>query len=442
MENKNNRYIVVLEIASSHIAGIVASIADGVSDASVLCYHELPILDCVRYGSIVNVDEVCNKTAELLKRIENERHFSPCNITGVYVAMSGRSLRSETVTQEFTVDDTQTLSQEFLDNVYRKARASFEQDCVLGVVPRMFEINGAEVQNPVGSLGHHLKVSVNVLLCRPQLRRNLSMVFDRLKISIIDFIVTPLALAECLMTEEERRLGAMLVDHGAETTTVSIYKNNRLMYLSVLPIGSRNITRDLVSLNVLEEVAEKIKKTSGNAIATGEDLNGLDIMGVSAYDVSNYITARAGEIMENVYNQLTLAGFTSDQLPAGIMAVGRGMKLKGLKDLLESITKMQVREGRNSNIPAASNLINVPQLLAVLDYITREPQKIVNCIQRVEQPVIAPEQVAAAVQEEERPAEKKKKKKGIFTRFLDRFNDITNETEDEFAEDEENNKRR
>lgn len=59
MEDK--KYIVALEIGSSHIAGVVASVT-APGNATIVCYHEVPILDCVRYGSIVNVDEVCSKT--------------------------------------------------------------------------------------------------------------------------------------------------------------------------------------------------------------------------------------------------------------------------------------------------------------------------------------------------------------------------------------------
>ena len=55
MEDK--KYIVALEIGSSHIAGVVASVT-ALGNATIVCYHEVPILDCVRYGSIVNVDEV------------------------------------------------------------------------------------------------------------------------------------------------------------------------------------------------------------------------------------------------------------------------------------------------------------------------------------------------------------------------------------------------
>ena len=52
---------------------------------------------------------------------------------------------------------------------------------------------------------------------------------------------------------------------GAETTTVSIYKNDVLIYLATIPVGSRNITKDITALNILEERAEEIKKSVGNA---------------------------------------------------------------------------------------------------------------------------------------------------------------------------------
>jgi cell division protein FtsA len=66
-------------------------------------------------------------------------------------------------------------------------------------------------------------------------------------------ILSPLAVAKHVLSYDERQLGCMLVDLGAETTTVSIYKNDALIHIATLPFGGRNITRDIMSLNVLEE---------------------------------------------------------------------------------------------------------------------------------------------------------------------------------------------
>ncbi len=49
------------------------------------------------------------------------------------------------------------------------------------------------------------------------------------------------------------------MDFGADTTTMLVYKNNILRYLSVLPLGGNSITRDITSLQMEEEEAEKLK---------------------------------------------------------------------------------------------------------------------------------------------------------------------------------------
>lgn len=379
MENK--RYIVVLEIASSHIGGIVAAKEAGDNDASIVCYHEVPISDCVRYGSIINVDEVCSKVEFLLDCIQSDENLPAGQVRSVYVALAGRSMHTEAVDIEKELPEGMPVSRDFIRQINRELKERVEKGEVLDIVPRSFQIDGGEIVNPVGSVGSHLYASMNVILCRPQTRRNLQMVFDRLGIAVNGFIISPLAAAKVLLTEEERQLGCMFVDHGAETTTVSIYKNNRLMYLSVLPMGSRNITKDLVSLNILEESAEKIKCNYGDAMSSGVDLEKLDIAGVSSLDVANYVTARCGEIMENVYNRLHIAQFTPDQLPAGIVAVGRGMRLTRMPDLMRSIFSLPVRIGAVEGLSDRSPLYGVPQLLSIVSEVASYPE-VENCLEQ------------------------------------------------------------
>ena len=57
----------------------------------------------------------------------------------------------------------------------------------------------------------------------------------------------------------------MLIDFGADTTTVSVYKNNILRHLAVIPLGGSNITKDICSQQIEEEDAEELKLKYGNA---------------------------------------------------------------------------------------------------------------------------------------------------------------------------------
>lgn len=436
------RYIVALEIASSHIAGIVAGV-DGRRDASIVCYHEVPVVDCVRYGSIVNVDEVFNKVQFLLRRIQEDRHVAPRRITSVYVALSGRSLHTKEVEIDRELNEDVPISASLIEQIKREASAGVEKADVLDVVPKAYELDGAEVGNPVGSLGRHLHASLNVVVCRPQTRRNILMVFDRLKIRVNDFIIAPIASAKSLLTKEERQLGVALVDHGAETTTVAIYKKDRLMYLNVLPMGSRNITRDLVSLSLLEESAEKIKCNYGDAMPAESGLQKLDIAGVNSLDVANYVMARSGEIMENVFNQLELASLTSEQIPAGVVAIGRGMRLKHMPDLLKSIFKLPVRTGLIKGVEETMALANIPQLLAVVDEVASSSPETDDCLEMPQMPVIpeADEQPQPAVADEQ-PVDRQKKKGGFFNKiFGGVVEKISTGIDSTFDDDEDQNEK-
>lgn len=433
MEDK--KYIVVLEIGSSHIAGVVASVT-APGNAAIVCYHEVPILDCVKYGNIVNVDEVCSKTNDLLYRIKNDSRVAPRQIDSVYLALSGRSLHTQMVEVNRDLNESLPISREFVEVMKRDASSRFDSKNVADVLPCEYVLDGSVVTNPIGSVGSHLYAMINVVLCRPQMRRNLQMVFDRLKIRINGFIITPIAAAQTLLTSDERRLGCVYVDHGAETTTVAIYKSNSLLYLNVLPMGSRNITRDLCSLNLLEEDADKIKRNYGDAMSVGGDMPNADISGASALDVANYVSARAGEIMENVFNQLQLTKVSANELPAGFIVTGRGMRLKRMADLLRNISGMKVRNGQYPGINEGTELAKIPQLLSVVEWISNQPLT-ASCMSMPpmpEHPVAneIEEQPDVAANPKEKPQEKpKSQKSGFFTRWFKTMGDNIEKTFDD-----------
>ena len=140
----------------------------------------------------------------------------------------------------------------------------------------------------------------------------------------------------------------MLVDFGAETTGVSIYKNGSLQYFVTLPLGSRNITRDIMSLNYTEERAEELKRIIGDAKNIEPNIHKNEFDG-DPVEVNNYVRARAGEIVANILEQAKYAGYTNLQdLPGGIVIVGGGARLKGFTELL--IQQSNVSQQNNVKI--------------------------------------------------------------------------------------------
>lgn len=338
------KYIAALEIGSSKIRGAVG-VVDESGIVDVVATEEEKLTGSVRYGCIQNV-EVSNALTDVCERLEGYPRVSPGKITGVYVGIGGRSLCSRTVDVSVTLPSEQEITPDVIDGLMRKAAAQVGQELdLVEVVPVRFTVDGKAQRNPVGSYGHTIGARATVLSCSQNMKKMIRRVInDRMDLNIVGYVTRPLAEGAMVLTDDERRLGSMLVDFGAETTTVVIYKNGAPVYVATIPLGSRNITLDLTALNYIEERAEEIKRVSGHAMPQEvKQTNSVD--GIDFTVVNNYVHARCGEIIANILAQIDYAGYRSADLPEGIVIIGGGARLRGFNELLALQSKMKVRQG-------------------------------------------------------------------------------------------------
>lgn len=348
-ERNNGRYIVAFEIGSSKIRGAVG-VVDNSGVVDVIAVEEEKLTDRVRYGCIQNVD-VANAIDTVVERLQAYPAVEPRTITGVYVGLGGRSLTSTMVDVSMQLPVETEITEPIITELKKRAAATTDPDRdTVDVVPVRFTVDNKTQTSPVGTFGQSLSARATVLSCSPQIKRILRRVItDRLGLNINGYITRPLAEAAMVLTEDERRLGCMSVDFGAETTTVSVYRGGAPVYVATLPIGSRNITLDLIALNYIEERAEEIKKVSGNALAVDAARRGKGYAeGIDYTDINNYVHARADEIVANIIAQIEYAGVTAADLPGGIVIVGGGARLRGFNELLQQQSKLPVRQGAPS----------------------------------------------------------------------------------------------
>lgn len=372
MEEK--RYIVAIEIATSHISGVAATVSDN-GDFSPVSkfYEEKTDGGCVAYGIITNVEDVKAKVRRIIEQVEQDPGMKDKKVTGCYVGLCGRSMHSETVTVTHSISQYDQVSDEVIDGILQEAVGRFAREglAVIATLPRKYEVDCREVANPIGVVGNQLSAVVDVIVSRPTLGDNIDKVFNGLNIRLLGLVITPIALADIILSDEQRSLGCMLVDMGSETTKVLLYKGGHIAYLNVLPMGSHNITLDLMSLNMVESEAEKIKTTYGDVLGMGRHLNATDLPAYNTLDIENYISARTGEIVENILNQLVYAKLSVKDLCKGIVLVGRGAKLKGLPEALrKSAGSIDVQYGSIPHVNRQDYTDNI-QLLAILDAATR-----------------------------------------------------------------------
>lgn len=340
MESK--QYVVALEISSSKIVGVVGE-PNTNGGVNVVDIEAERGVDCVKYGCVQNVEETKLRINRVISRLES--HIAPKKITGVFVGISGRSVRNYEMQFSTSFDEESMITENVIESLRKRFYSEAEvQGDILDVIPCQYFIDNNETLNPIGTYGSSIKVVFNGIIAKSTLKMNIRRSLESQQYDIKGYVITPLAVAEQVLSNEERQLGCMLVDFGAETTTVSIYRGGVLHYLVTLPMGSRLITRDLTNLNMLEDAAEEIKKTTGKAMAS-ESGRSILIEGIQSSEVQNYVISRSEEIVANINEQISYSGIPREHIAAGIVLVGGGALLNGFGRLVEQMTKLKVRNG-------------------------------------------------------------------------------------------------
>ena len=337
---ETEKLIVAIELGSSKISGVAGQILyDGT--LKVMAYAFRPSSSCIRHGAVYNLDKTANAIAEVISRLDA---MLSAKITKVYIGYNSKSLRSEinTVERSFTVETV--INQEIIDSMFgeceSKEHTGFQilmQESLEYVVDHK---RGTET-DPMGVACTSLSGNYLSILLKKQISDYMAQCFSMAGITILDGFVTPVVEADAILTEEEKHQGCAFVDYGADTTTVSVYKNGLLRYLRVIPLGSNLITRDLAAvLKIDEEQAEKLKCTYGLCtLIGGQDMEETVIAGghnITLKEIGDIIEARNEEIVKNVAAVIKASGYY-DLLYSGLIVTGGGSKLRQLDQVFYSV---------------------------------------------------------------------------------------------------------
>lgn len=341
-------FIVAIELGSSKITGIAGKkLPDG--SIQILATANENASGCIRKGVIYNLDKTTTSLTSIIKKLESA--LKPSIIGKVYIGMGGQSLRTIKNTEVRHLEEEVKISQEMIDQLKDSNRAvpivGYE---ILGVAPQEYKVGNDFLTEPVGVQADHIEGRFLNIIARNNLKQNIAQCCEAAKIEIADDaedLIAPIALANAVLTPEQKRSGCALIDFGADTTTVSVYKNNILRHLAVIPLGSNNITKDICSQQIEEEDAEMLKIKYGKAyIDPNTEIDETKVYtldnkcSIPAMLLEDIVEARINEILDNVLNQIVLSGYDS-KLLAGAILTGGGANLNLLEEAFKARTKIE-----------------------------------------------------------------------------------------------------
>ena len=342
-------YIVAIDLGTSHLTGIIGKKkADG-TFSIVACETEKPQL-CIRRGNIYNLNDTATRVGNLIKKLEG--HLNGGYIDKVYIGVGGQSLRTIDHVESKDIEDEATVSNEDI-NALNKQCEEYKPDLldVLGIAPAVYYLDGNKDVNPVGVQCKHFEAHYKLVVGRESIRRDIKTTIGKCadKKEVAGIIISPLALADAMLSEEEKDMGCALVDFGAGVTTVSVYKNGDLLHMSVIPLGGNLITRDITTLQLPDAEAEKLKKERGCVVLQKEDdeaVIGIEMDGIEreipVNSLNTIIEARSKEIIENVYVRISDV-IDIKSLGSGIVIAGCAADMNGLPEFMKEKCKVKVR---------------------------------------------------------------------------------------------------
>lgn len=330
--------LVAIEIASSKVKGAVGTVGpDG--RLAVIAVEDIAGINNVRYGRVQNIREVSASVNEVIRRLEEATAVSPRKIRSIAVGFGGRSVMGVQAKAAMKFDQEVEITDKNVERLAYHASSDIIGDkVVITSVPRMFYVNNGPVRRPVGTYGETLSGEFTMITCGRETKQNL----DRLKYDTIEpdqvaYILRPTAIADFVLSADEREVGAALIDIGAETSTIVVYKDGTPTFLCTVPMGSRLITTDLMmGFGITEEAAELLK----HDYAAGAEM-------AQTKEVEGYISSRAGEIVANILAQLDNAGYSAASLSKVVLC--------GAATHINAFEKQLVKQGkanvRNAEMP-------------------------------------------------------------------------------------------
>jgi len=245
-----------------------------------------------------------------------------------------------------------------------RARAKLDGHEIIQSAPTAYVVDEARgVKNPSGMFCQRIGVAMHAVAVKPSPMQNLKLAVERCHLKVVGNLFGAYASGLSTLTEDEKQIGATVIDMGGGTTSLGVFVEGHLVHADVVPVGGFAVTNDIARMLAAPlAAAERIKTLYGAAI--GEMDGGADVISVAQMGedgddaalrlprsmLTRIIQARLEEIFGEVQTRLKASGF---DVAAGRRAVltGGACQLAGTRELAARILNKQVRIGRPAAFP-------------------------------------------------------------------------------------------
>jgi cell division protein FtsA len=196
-----------------------------------------------------------------------------------------------------------------------------------------------------------------------------------LQLEVDEIVFNGLAASLSLLTNEQKELGALVIDIGGGTTEYVVYSGGVIKHVGVLAVGGDHVSHDLaIGLKVPLGRAEQLKCEHGRAFADpssrGQTITipnefGLPHKTVSLENLRRIMALRLDEIFQLIEQDLEQADVL-DYLRAGVFLCGGGVHTPQIAQLAEQVLQMPVTIGKTNSISGLKSALDQPEFATAI----------------------------------------------------------------------------
>ena len=310
----------------------------------------------LKNGIVINISNLSNICRELLEEAEEE--VGDINITDVYAGIRGSHIDSMNNHGVYTVprSDKNIISDDVY-SVIENAKAIHlpNERTIIHVIPQEFSVDREKgFENPVGMEGNILETTVHIVTGNISHLNNISKTIANAGFSIKEHIYHIYPLAEMTLSEEEKKLGTMIIDIGDQITSIAIYYDGKIKFSKDILLGSYHITNDIAyALHIPYDEANKLKEIHGctisSIIAEDSEIEYISMdkttkKKINKVALCEYIKPRVEEILMEI--RAIIEKNECFSYINGIVITGGGSLLKGMDRAISKIFRINdVRYG-------------------------------------------------------------------------------------------------
>jgi len=300
-----------------------------------------------RRGVVVNIEAA---REAILRAIEAAEQEAGRTVTELLVALGGPSVSSLNSRGVVPVSGkNREISAADVERVLEAARAvviPMDRD-ILHILPQEYIIDDQRgVRSPIDMIGIRLEAEVHIVTASVSAIKNMEKAMERADYKIRDVVLGTLATARSSLSDEEKEMGALLVDIGTSSADYISVCGGAPRATGSVPFGGTQATSDIsIVLKIPMEWAERIKRELGccweplireeeNAIVPG--IGGRKTISVSASEICRILKPRIAEIFMMIKRGIEKAGGLTETA-AGIVLAGGGALLPGITNLAEDV---------------------------------------------------------------------------------------------------------